>query len=237
MLLFLYNFGSAETLVSLYHLLLFNTTKSKLNLKSVLTGGVLSAGSNSGDLSSLKLWADYIYLDTDERKRFAQVSHEYLIEQLQYQSEGAGTSFTLNFNHPVKELIWAGKRSGVNKEGGPANVSDLMKNDESAKLADTTVTTTLKLNGQERFAPRLDGYFTRTQPWQHHSHPGGGVKQDAIHVYSFALKPEEHQPSGTCNFSRIDTAQYSFSQIQWQVAVKMSSLHVGCQLQRPQSHE
>ena len=104
-----------------------------------------------------------------------------------------------------------GKRSGVNKEGGPANVSDLMKNDESAKLADTTVTTTLKLNGQERFAPRLDGYFTRTQPWQHHSHPGGGVKQDAIHVYSFALKPEEHQPSGTCNFSRIDTAQLVFS--------------------------
>ena len=39
----------------------------------------------------------------------------------------------------------------------------------------------------------------------------GGVKQDAIHVYSFALKPEEHQPSGTCNFSRIDTAQLVFS--------------------------
>ena len=199
------NPGLALPLIALqYH-------EVKIKLKLAAASGVLSAGSNSGDLSSLKLWADYIYLDTDERKRFAQVSHEYLIEQLQYQSEGAGTSFTLNFNHPVKELIWAGKRSGVNKEGGPANVSDLMKNDESAKLADTTVTTTLKLNGQERFAPRLDGYFTRTQPWQHHSHPGGGVKQDAIHVYSFALKPEEHQPSGTCNFSRIDTAQLVFS--------------------------
>ena len=58
--------------------------------------------------ATAKLWADYIYLDTDERRRFAQVSHEYLIEQVQFQAGAGSTSSTeLNFNHPVKELVWA----------------------------------------------------------------------------------------------------------------------------------
>ena len=62
---------------------------------------------NLWNSSNCELWADYIYLDTDERRRFAQVSHEYLIEQLQYQTEGsANTKYKLNFNHPVKELVW-----------------------------------------------------------------------------------------------------------------------------------
>ena len=176
--------------------------------------GKLSANATDQSLSSIKLWADYIYLDTDERRRFAQVSHEYLIEQLQYQSEAAASTFTLNFNHPVKELIWAGQRAdGASSNGGYANPMDLMLHaSPNTKLADsTTVTATLKLNGHERFAPRQDNYFTRCQPWQYHSHPGGGNKADAIHVYSFALKPEEHQPSGTCNFSRIDNAQLVYS--------------------------
>ena len=56
--------------------------------------------------AGVKLWADYIYLDTDERRRFAQVSHEYLIEQLQRETASVSTSQKLNFNHPVKELVW-----------------------------------------------------------------------------------------------------------------------------------
>ena len=174
----------------------------------------INKSSAIADFSSIKLWADYIYLDTDERRRFAQVSHEYLIEQLQYQSEAAASTFTLNFNHPVKELIWAGVRAdSAGSNGGYANPMDLMLHaSPNTKLADsTTVTCTLKLNGHERFAPRQDNYFTRCQPWQYHSNPGGGNKADAIHVYSFALKPEEHQPSGTCNFSRIDNAQLVYS--------------------------
>jgi hypothetical protein len=201
------NPGLALPLIALqYH-------EVKIKLKFAAASDRAIAGTETGgSLSNVKLWADYIYLDTDERKRFAQVSHEYLIEQLQYQSEGTGTSFTLNFNHPVKELIWAGKRATSSTHGGKANPMDLQTT-SGTKLADSTsVTTTLKLNGQERFAPRLDGYFTRVQPWQHHSNSGGGPKQDAVHVYSFALKPEEHQPSGTCNFSRIDTAQLVFSE-------------------------
>ena len=95
----------------------------------------------------------------------------------------------LNFNHPVKELIWSGPPTA----GVPAAVS--------------TGSYNLKLNGHDRMAARDYRYFTRTQVWQHHTGHGGVNTVDSIAVYSFALKPEEHQPSGTCNFSRIDNAQ------------------------------
>ena len=152
-------------------------------------------------LSNHSLFCDYIYLDTDERRRFAQVSHEYLIEQVQEQSLTTGAvSNDLNFNHPVKELIWAKKGSKVG-------------NTTSAPIGSGTYQ--LKLNGHDRFAARDFRYFSRTQVWEHHSGAGGltgaaagvGGFDDSIGVYSFALKPEEHQPSGTCNFSRIDNAQ------------------------------
>jgi hypothetical protein len=130
------------------------------------------------------LWADYIFLDTDERRRFAQLSHEYLIEQVQFTGEEAlpgnsGASVKLSFNHPVKELIWQGV-------GGGCGTAKLM------------------LNGNDRFAEREQKYFTHVQPYQHHTNI---PTDNTINVYSFALKPEEHQPSGTLNMSRIDTAQ------------------------------
>jgi hypothetical protein len=165
-------------------------------VKVILNHTVGTIYGSSGQAN--QLWCDYIYLDTDERRRFAQVSHEYLIEQVQEQS-WTNAQKDLNFNHPVKELIWHGTRSNGNFPG----------------LADTA-TWQLKLNGHDRFAARDVKYFTRTQVWEHHSGPGGitagatqgpGHFSDGIAVYSFALKPEEHQPSGTCNFSRIDNAQ------------------------------
>ena len=148
--------------------------------------------------SGHKVWADYIYLDTEERRRFAQVSHEYLIEQVQDQSVSASTSsqsVDLNFNHPVKELVWAGDFS-----------SGLL----TAFAGAASETVLLKLNGHDRFAAREAGYFSRVQVHQHHTGEGGFVER-SLGVYSFALKPEEHQPSGTCNFSRIDNAQLVFS--------------------------
>jgi hypothetical protein len=157
------------------------------------------------------LWADYIYLDTDERRRFAQVSHEYLIEQVQDQTISSGaTSVDLNFNHPVKELIWTATATD-NIPGtllGTSLVSPVLAKDDTIKL---------KLNGHDRFAERSSTYFSRVQPLEYHA--GAGLDSvnavtasisgfnDSICVYSFALKPEEHQPSGTCNFSRIDNAQ------------------------------
>ena len=162
------------------------------------TGGNLTGVTNN-------LWCDYIYLDTDERRRFAQVSHEYLIEQVQEQSLSTPTgSSDINFNRPVKELVWV-DTTGFDTDGA------------LVVAASASATYQLKLNGHDRFAARDFRYFTRTQIWQHHTGPGGvdsdhtsaasGRALDTICVYSFALKPEEHQPSGTCNFSRIDNAQ------------------------------
>jgi hypothetical protein len=165
-----------------------------------LEAEALLGDDTAATIGDFKLYADYIYLDTDERRRFAQVSHEYLIEQVQFQEFGTGTQHDLNFNHPVKELVFTGKWDGAtssNAEGPSTAV---------ALTAGTTYQ--LKLNGHDRFSARDVTYFTRTQVWERHSGFGGINNKDSIGVYSFALKPEEHQPSGTCNFSRIDNAQF-----------------------------
>jgi hypothetical protein len=249
-------------------------------------------------LAAASLYVDYVYLDTEERRRFAQQSHEYLIEQVQYTGAESITSSSnkiqLNFNHPVKELQWVVQRdsfvdcsapSWVASVGGPQpfNYSDDFSSDgmivsllsqassagtapagvgtvsgstfasqtaqnaisqplgqaptqgTSGWGADTFDTTgsaefesgvnyllakvildsgircdgknpvevaKLQLNGQDRFTEREGSYFDKVQPFQHHSR----TPSTGINVYSFALRPEEHQPSGTCNFSRIDKA-------------------------------
>jgi hypothetical protein len=177
-----------------------------------------SAGTACVTASSNKLWVDYIYLDTDERRRFAQQSHEYLIEQLQYQtfsSTGATGNHVLNFNHPVKELVWQfGNSACETTLTGAAN--SVTAGDTSTLAAGCPMITgefKLKLNGHDRFAQREFRYFTRAQVYQHHTGAGQEllIGQDAIGVYSFALKPEEHQPSGTCNFSRIDNATFEIN--------------------------
>ena len=91
------------------------------------------------------VWCDYIYLDTDERRRFAQVSHEYLIEQLQQQTATAETTNKLNFNHPVKELVWV--TAAANDYG----------------------TARLVLNGHDRFANQEEEYFQLRQPFDYHT--------------------------------------------------------------------
>jgi hypothetical protein len=177
-------------------------------VKVILEHVIATSFDESSEMTHNKLWAEYIYLDTDERRRFAQVSHEYLIEQVQFQTLTASTGGQdINFNHPVKELIWtaaSGTSSG--------------KTTTDLAVPGTLGTTTyqLKLNGHDRFAEQKLQYFSRWQVDAYHTGCGGldassavlgGGTNDSICVYSFALKPEEHQPSGTCNFSRIDNAQ------------------------------
>jgi hypothetical protein len=184
---------------------------------------------------SIKLWADYIYLDTDERRRFAQVSHEYLIEQVQRESGAMSATQKLNFNHPVKELIWVVQDDNTiaentaltgRKSNALLNVG-ISGEDEGNDYFNYTVldtanhnieyiggqvsyepftTARIQLNGHDRFATRNASYFRTCQPLQ----AGHKVPTKHIYCYSFALKPEEHQPSGTCNFSRIDNAQMKF---------------------------
>jgi hypothetical protein len=187
---------------------------------------------------TFQLWADYIYLDTDERRRFAQVSHEYLIEQVQRETGSMTANLTqkLNFNHPVKELIWMVRNNDYSAAGitGSASTHDATANVQGVAAADganndyfnysrftgegndkilsgvTTLeafdTLKLQLNGHDRFAARDSTYFRTCQPIQ----AGHKVPTKHVYCYSFALKPEEHQPSGSCNFSRIDNAQMNF---------------------------
>jgi len=251
-------------------------------------------------LSSATLWCDYIYLDTEERRRFAHGDHEYLIEQLQYRGDERTTTtankLKLTFNQPVKLLAWvaqplnfvdttftteyggrqwfnfsdqidvsyyngtpqdalgngmvssnnvnfglpltgvgvvisgatAGSEnaqyrpdSGTSSGGGvdfssggfvnilaPSSTAGLTTDVISADLplfdfgSGCVSTAKLVLNGQDRFAQRTDRYFNHVQPYQHCSNglPVG------IHIYSFAISPENIEPSGTCNFSKIDVA-------------------------------
>jgi len=230
------NPGLALPLIALqYHEVKVKMTfDDKINLAhNIVDGGddVLSNANNKEVQAvtasvgpTFDLWRDYIYLDTDERRRFAQVSHEYLIEQLQFQSFNSAT-MDLNFNHPVKELIWTDSTweglNGANDTNADVSISKWLDVAGAANFAgrDATAITSgrvpqaltgnykLKLNGHDRFKERDFKYFTRTQVWEHHTGYGSTILKDGIAVYSFALKPEEHQPSGTCNFSRIDNAQ------------------------------
>lgn len=275
------------------------------SLSSSSNVSVKATSAYNQSLVAASLFVDYIFLDTDERRRMAQNPHEYLIEQLQFTGdESVGSSsnkIKLNFNHPCKELIWVvqpeknvdycasligsetlyktlgaqpfnytdevdalpnaihafgGKvavadgvnsfidASGLFESAGAIDASGAMSaklwgeanggaaatafGDSAAAatsvgstvsdagtfvLTETSltlhcwgenpvVTAKLQLNGQDRFSEREGTYFDLVQPFNHHTrHPDTG-----INVYSFALRPEEHQPSGTCNFSRIDNA-------------------------------
>jgi len=241
------------------------------------SGSVSVASAYQQSLVAASLYVDYIFLDTDERRKMAQNPHEYLFEQLQFTGdESVGSSsnkIKLNFNHPCKELIWVvqpdanvdycssliggntlfktlgaqpfnytdaidalpnsinafgsadsttGATAFINSSGlfDSATPVEVATSDQSAVsdagtfvLAESAltmhcwgenpvVTAKLQLNGQDRFSEREGSYFDVVQPFQHHTR----APDTGINVYSFALRPEEHQPSGTCNFSRIDNA-------------------------------
>lgn len=169
------------------------------------------------------LLIDYIYLDNLERKKFAQSIHEYLIEQVQYNEVKDVTEpslvYPLDFNHPCKELIWT------------------CHNQESVRFVDGysalawnqyTVLTNLNpldsasldFNNMTRLSRYPSSYFNFVQPYQHHSR----TPENGIHVYSFALNPEQHQPSGTCNMSRIKKVllNLNFKKIVQQRKIKLA---------------
>ena len=292
------NPGLALPLIALqYHEVKINLEFRPKEETFVTSASVIECNSNDSScqvcvpsLQQATLFVDYIYLDTDERRRFAQVSHEYLIEQLQFTGDESVTSTNvkvkLNFNHPCKELIWVVQRDDVvntvnntranqwnnytddfdtdtnwdstgavtaellytNVESGWSSMSFPSVNANDATTPEVNalefpggfgpgptgdiaptnfgaLTSTaqgqdhaglgplnagrnpvmrakLQLNGHDRFQERLGSYFNLVQPYQHHTN----VPATGINVYSFALRPEEHQPSGTCNMSRIDNA-------------------------------
>ena len=195
-----------------------------------------------------KVWANYIYLDTEERRRFAQKGHEYLIEQVQHTGVDTVDStkqVRLSYNHPVKELVWCFSNTEAvsslwNFTTASTDLSVVMTSDQTIATSNAFIAPAsqgapllklgtgggtavfseeavgplkefkLVLNGQDRFKEQKGKYFNQVQSYNHHT----GSPYAGIYSYSFALKPEEHQPTGTCNFSRIDNAQ---------VAVKMNT--------------
>jgi hypothetical protein len=215
------NPGLAVPLIALqYHEVKFNILFSQV--------AQFVTGSPSVSLQSLAVYADYVYLDTTERRQFAQNAHEYLIDQLQFQQESAtsnsSSTIRLNFNHPVKELVWCGTPVAVNGDdyyntgivvsGGATPypiIGDIPSGSNHNQPAQSSLTSKIVLNGTDRFTERHLTYFTRNQVWDCHTGFGATANYDSIGLYSFALRPEEHQPSGTCNFSRIDTAQLVFN--------------------------
>ena len=222
------------------------------------------------DGTTFKVWGNYVYLDTEERRRFAQKGHEYLIEQLQHTgtdtlAAASGTKqIRLSYNHPVKELIFCADQGSVSRSnlwnftsaepvltsnvlaGAPASNVVMATSQSGAPLllagaaggalwteetAGPIDTFKLVLNGQDRFKEQKGKYFNQVQPFQHHS----GSPCPGVYAYSFALKPEEHQPTGTCNFSRIDNAQVAIKTSAGTTATSLNMFAVNYNVLRIQS--
>lgn len=158
------------------------------------------------------LLINYIYLDVNERKKISSKNHFYLIEQIQsngdyfFQKSNKNPIIKLNFSHPVKEIIWAVQRADVlisNNDNDYGNDWFNFSNDKNFSLSgivDIFDSAQLQFNGQERFMPLPAKYFRLYQPLKHHTK----VPNNFIYCYSFCFKPEEIQPTGTCNFSCIE---------------------------------
>jgi hypothetical protein len=241
------NPGLALPLIALqYHEVRFNITLADAT-DLVSTTGFASINAAAAALPpprDMALYFDYIYLDVDERRRFAQESHEYLIDQLQYTGQQTITTSSgrldLTLNHPVKELVWVFQDARYT-DCAAIGVTDPNTSGASAytmpfTYSDIVNRARLQINGQDRFDERFGDYFWKVQPYQHHTAGGANPnfavqssiintvttatrdalvlgRSNPINVYSFAIQPEEHQPSGTCNFSRIDSATLVFDSI------------------------
>ena len=157
-------------------------------------------------MSNTTLLINYIYLDDKERKLFAQASHEYLFEQIQLIESriyaNLHNNIHLDMNHPIKELVWVIEKS---KFMNFNFTNSLQQSSGSSPINESC----LLLNGYERFSKQKSKYFNYLQPYVHHSR----TPNTGIHVYSFCLNPEIHQPTGTCNFSRLDFPKLTLSLI------------------------
>ena len=175
---------------------------------------------------NMMLWGEYVYLDVEERRMFVSNSHEYLIEQVQYTPPysitGSQTTATISveFNHPVKEFMFVAQRDEmINRnewfnysnraidEPIPSYVSAYMNSNAPAGRMDLISSAKLQLDGYDRFMARGPQYFRLEQPYEHHTTT---PVQSFIYNYCFALRPEDVQPTGSMNASRIDS-------IVWQI--------------------
>jgi len=161
-----------------------------------------------GEAPSFQMWGDFVYLDIEERRKFVEVAHEYLIEQIQYTpmlpAMGSSSRFTarMDFNHPIKEFIWVVQRDLMRQTHEHFNWSSFSMFDSSGSPQDNMLSAVFQFDGQDRFDERTNTYFRIIQPYQHHTCT---PVDSFIYLYSLALRPEDIQPSGTVNASRLDS--------------------------------
>jgi len=162
-------------------------------------------------LKEVFMLIEYIYLDVDERIRFAKARHEYLIEQLLYNGEQTvdtiNKSYKLNFTHPCKELFWVAQLSLAQSKrvNQPFNYTNsiILDNNNNPIGENIIEGETIIFNGLERLSFRDSEYFTDIQPYQYHSN----APETGINIYSFSLHPEKYQVSGSVNFTKLDFAE------------------------------
>lgn len=168
-----------------------------------------AATATPGDGPSFLMYGDYVYLDTEEQRRFVSNSHEYLIDQIQYTpvlsfpQTGNFMTVQLDFNNPIRELFWYIQRDFMLETHEYYNYTSISARDvTTAKATDLLSSAIIQVDGQDRFEQRDATFFRLIQPWSHHTTT---PVKSFIYNYSFALRPEEAQPSGSLNASRLDS--------------------------------
>jgi hypothetical protein len=162
-------------------------------------------------LPNCQLYVDMVFLDTEERRRMSAMEHEALLTQIQYLGDytispndpGMVKKIPLDgLNHPIKELIWV-YQGWSRYQRDAVNGNDHFNYQLAADpTEDPFVSVRLTLNGTERMPPRSGQYFRQVQPYQHHTR----VPTKYVHCYNFGLEPESTNPTGSCNFSRLEQA-------------------------------
>jgi len=164
--------------------------------------------SSTPSITKANLICNFIYLDVFERTKFAkEKNHEYLIEQFQslngfqLAQNLINANVRLFFNHNIKELYWTYRTSVATSNNDYNNYANVTNYGTSNELIVAPFNEmNLRFNGNDRFEKLAETFFRLYQPYKHHS----SGTNDYIYMYSFALNPEDTQPSGTCNFSKLD---------------------------------
>ena len=225
------NIGRSLPLLALEHSELKLIAKFR-NINSIINTDSTAPVTITGN-STIKLYGEYIYLDIELRRLFTQLSHTYVIEQLQFQEKNiSNKNIKINFSHPVKNLIWVfsnstsetEKTTGIrdatlNKSGSFTNNNDYFNYNATNtttyeiiagnKSVEGFTNATIKLNNSNRFTPRPASYFRLVQPYL----SGYKIPTKHIYLYSFALNPIDINYSGSVNFSRLDHVTLSFDSI------------------------
>lgn len=199
-------YSMALPLIALqYHDVVLKITLRELN--SCIKNDSIDTPLQGYNIASFNAFVDYIYLDMEERKKFANSTHEYLINQLQFAEDTSvlanqnTITRTLNFNNPVKEIYWVNIKNDY-EQSNPLTGNQQLNYALTTVLPTETFTSALmQLNGVERFQSRPATYFRLVQNYQFHTR----YSTKNIYTYSFSLYPEKQYPSGSCNMSKITT--------------------------------